>query len=196
MLYFAYGSNMNPARMRRRGVPFSSRRPARLPGYRLVFNKVASTQPPGVGYANVVPDSLSQVEGALYAVEAQSLSALDACEGYPRHYRRASGPVILADGSQPHALFYVAAPHRTRRGLRPTRRYLAHLLAARDLLSPPYYEQLVKTPTFRPHRRRRRSRQGRQQGGGNPAAAGRARTRFRSQRRNRPRSGSPRSASR
>lgn len=154
MLYFAYGSNMDPERMRRRGVVYTSRLPARLPGYRLAFNKVASSQPPGVGYANVVPDPTGQVEGALYTVQRQSLPALDACEGYPRHYRRASAPVVLADGSQSPAIFYVAAPHRVARGLRPTRRYLAHLLAARDILTPSYYERLANTPTYRPARRR------------------------------------------
>jgi hypothetical protein len=51
--YFAYGSNMNPARMQARGLVFSAAESARLPGYRLAFNK-RSHCTPGVAYANVV----------------------------------------------------------------------------------------------------------------------------------------------
>ncbi len=37
--YFAYGSNMNPARMQARGLAVLEALPGRLPGYGLCFNK-------------------------------------------------------------------------------------------------------------------------------------------------------------
>jgi gamma-glutamylcyclotransferase len=51
--YFAYGSNMDPERMRERNITFSQRICAVLKGYRLEFNRVASRNPQE-GYANVV----------------------------------------------------------------------------------------------------------------------------------------------
>ena len=39
--YFAYGSNMNPARMRSRGLSFSEAFSGQLAGYELCFNKRA-----------------------------------------------------------------------------------------------------------------------------------------------------------
>lgn len=148
MFYFAYGSNMDPHRMRERGIPFRTRVPARLPGWRLEFNKVPSTLPRGAGYANVVPDPRGTVEGALYRIEESALAALDEWEGHPRHYRRKVLPVELRDGTRVTAAVYVAAPKRTRSGLRPTREYLSHMLAGHDVVSPSYWESLAATPTF------------------------------------------------
>jgi len=146
--YFAYGSNMNPERMRERGVAFSSREPGRLPGHRLAFNKRGSTLPRGAGYANVVPDGSGAVEGALYRLDPADLAALDACEGWPEHYRREALEVERADGSRVTAVVYVAQPRWTRAGLRPTREYLDHLLAGRDVLSPEYGQRLAAVPVF------------------------------------------------
>lgn len=170
--YFAYGSNMNPQRVRERGVAFSSREPARLPGYRLAFNKRGSTLPRGAGYANVVPDGSGAVEGALYRLEAGDLAALDECEGWPEHYRREELEVERADGSRVAAAVYVAQPRWTRAGLRPTREYLEHLLAGRDVLSPEYGDRLAATAVFEPaaprggraRRRRGRRRRARKKG--------------------------------
>ena len=62
--YFAYGSNMNPARMKDRGVIFSSRELLRLPGYSLKFHKIARSSP-DTGVASIVPDENCVVEGLL-----------------------------------------------------------------------------------------------------------------------------------
>jgi len=150
--YFAYGSNMNPQRMRERGVTFCSREPARLPGQRLAFNKRGLTLPRGAGYANVVPDRHGVVEGALYRMDRSQLAALDECEGWPRHYRREEMEVERADGSRVTAIVYVAQPGWTRPGLRPTREYLDHLLAGRDVLSPAYQRWLAAVPVIQPSR--------------------------------------------
>ena len=39
--YFAYGSNMNPERVRARGLAVVAQRGARLPDYRLTFDKMS-----------------------------------------------------------------------------------------------------------------------------------------------------------
>jgi gamma-glutamylcyclotransferase len=44
------------------------------------------------------------------------------------------------------AITYVAP--RTGEGLRPTRAYLAHLLAGKDLLPADYWRDLSRTPTL------------------------------------------------
>ena len=65
--YFAYGSNMNSKRMEEKRVPFLKRRSAKLRGYKLKFNKIA-TRKTNEGYANIVADLNSIVEGVLYDV--------------------------------------------------------------------------------------------------------------------------------
>ncbi len=40
--YFAYGSNMNPARMKARGMMVADMQPGTLQGMRLAFNKRAA----------------------------------------------------------------------------------------------------------------------------------------------------------
>ena len=63
------------------------------------------------------------------------------------HYERRSVPVVRADtGESVEAITYVADVVG---GLRPTRAYLAHLLAGGDLLPPGYWQQLQVTPDAR-----------------------------------------------
>ena len=100
--YFAYGSNMDPERMRRRGIKFSRREHAVLEGFRLEFNKVSSRNP-REGYANIVKDPEGIVEGILYEIEESDLSKLDKFEGYPLHYRRTRIYVKLDNGDKVEA---------------------------------------------------------------------------------------------
>ena len=75
-LYFAYGSNMNPERIRQR-IPEA--RPigrATLRGWRLVERL----------YADIEKSRGSRVEGVLYLVTTTELHRLDAYEGYPNIY--------------------------------------------------------------------------------------------------------------
>ena len=75
-LYFAYGSNLNPERMRRR-IPDA--RPvgrATLRGWRLAERL----------YADIEKARGGRVEGVLYLVTPTELRRLDAYEGYPNIY--------------------------------------------------------------------------------------------------------------
>lgn len=146
MKYFAYGSNMNPQRMRERKIHYTSRIQASLPGYSLKFNKVASRNP-FEGYTNIVPEAKGVVEGVLYEIQEADLKKLDKYEGYPDNYDRQKVKVLTAT-SQEEAIAYIACPDKIREGLKPTREYLAHLLVARDMLSEDYYLQLLCCDTL------------------------------------------------
>jgi len=148
MNYFAYGSNMNEQRMREREIAFSNRCAAHLSGYHLKFNKVAQSND-RKGYANIVVNDSGLVEGALYDVDMTTLPKLDKCEGYPNHYLKV--PIKLAlppNNKEVCAITYIAHPNKIRDGLKPSRDYLEHLLAGKDILSKPYFEWLKRTETL------------------------------------------------
>ena len=149
--YFAYGSNMNPARMTERlapkGVAMGRRLCGRLDGWQLAFDKVART-PKGSGAGNIVPVAGGSVYGTLNELPDAGFEVLDFFEGVKEgHYERRTVPVVRVDsGEAVEAVTYVAL--RVAPGLRPTRAYLAHLLAGRDLLPADYWLELSRTPTF------------------------------------------------
>lgn len=147
MYYFAYGSNMNPDRMKERKVNYFQRKHAVLIGHRLEFNKVASRNPKE-GYANIVPDKNGFVEGVLYDILDSDLLKLDEHEGYPNHYDRIILPVLTDNGQDIEAVTYIAQPDKIRKGLKPGKDYLGHLLAARDILSESYYKDMETIETL------------------------------------------------
>ena len=77
-LYFAYGSNMNPARMAKRCPGAIA-----LGGAVLLNHRLAERL-----YADIDFVSGSTVEGVLYLISEANLTRLDVCEGYPKVYRR------------------------------------------------------------------------------------------------------------
>jgi gamma-glutamylcyclotransferase len=148
VLYFAYGSNMNPERMRKeRNIHFSQRMHAILKGYVLAFNKVADGNP-RQGYSNIVLKSDAVVEGVLYEILKSDLSKLDQYEGVPNHYDRKVVTIQSERGENVEAVTYIARPNKVKEGLKPTKKYLSHLLAARDILSKPYVQKLESTETL------------------------------------------------
>ena len=150
--YFAYGSNMSVARlfderMRPEGVPAGERVGGRLDGWQLAFNKRARRHP-GTGAGNIVPVAGGVVHDTLNLLPAKGFEILDRHEGVAGgHYERRIVPVVRADtGTAVDAITYVAL--QVGEGLRPTRAYLAHLLAGRDLLPAHYHAWLAATVTF------------------------------------------------
>ena len=128
------------------------RLPERVSGvlrdWRLEFNK-ASRGIPGAGFANILPCPGDEVEGILYAVTEEELERLDRYEGVPCHYRRRQVNVERGDtGELVTAVTYVAAPSKVKDGLKPTRKYLLHLLAAKDCLSQEYVRRLQAVKTL------------------------------------------------
>lgn len=144
--YFAYGSNMNPARMQARGLMVLEAMPGCLPGYGLCFNKRAMDRAPGRAYANIRHARQDQVEGVLYRLQdAGEIAKLDHFEGTPIYYSRECLPVMTAHGMQA-AWVYIANPAFREEGLLPSKDYLAHLLAGRELLSEAYWSALAELP--------------------------------------------------
>jgi gamma-glutamylcyclotransferase len=150
--YFAYGSNMNPARLvddrlRPKGVALGRRVGGRLDGWRLTFDKIARA-PKGAGAGNIVVANGGVVHGTLNELPPAGFGVLDIWEGVAGgHYERRTLPVVRADtGETVEAITYVAL--LVGEGLRPTRDYLGHLLAGRDLLPGDYWAKLSATPTL------------------------------------------------
>lgn len=149
--YFAYGSNMNAVRLfeerlKPEGVAAGERIAGRLDGWRLAFNKAG--RPPGAGAGNIVVAPGEVVHGTLNLLPPKGFEVLDRYEGVAGgHYERRHVPVLRGDtGATIEAITYVAL--LVGEQLRPTRAYLGHLLAGRDLLPPDYYRWLGETPTL------------------------------------------------
>ncbi len=150
--YFAYGSNMNAVRLfeerlKPEGVDAGERIAGRLDGWRLAFNKRARV-PPGAGAGNIVQAPGKVVHGTLNLLPPGGFEVLDRYEGVAAgHYERRTVPVVRGDtGMTVEAITYVAL--LVGEELRPTRAYLGHLLAGRDLLPADYCRQLGETMTL------------------------------------------------
>lgn len=137
--YFAYGSNMNPARMIRREVKFTRRIKGALSDYALAFDKKAYGK--NYSYANIHKSPGSNTLGILYRVSKDSLDTLDGYEGVSsgHYYRKAL--TVNSDQGPIDALVYIACPEHVKSGLRPTEEYLSHLEKGVDVVG----EELHKT---------------------------------------------------
>ncbi|MDX1368131.1 gamma-glutamylcyclotransferase family protein [Pseudomonas sp.] len=145
--YFAYGSNMNPARMQARGVQVNEALAGRLSGYALCFNKRSADRAPGRAYANIRYQREGVVEGVLYRLaEPDEIAKLDPFEGTPIYYSRERLPIVTTQGVQP-AWVYIANPAFRQDGLLPSADYLAHLLLGRAFLSETYWSALAAWPS-------------------------------------------------
>ena len=150
--YFAYGSNMNVARLldgrlAQKGVGMGARIGGRLDGWELAFNKVGRAVK-GFGAGNILPATGKTVHGTLNELPDAGFDVLDVWEGVAGgHYERRTLPIVRADtGETVEAIAYVAL--LVGDGLRPTREYLGHLLAGQDLLPAVYWAWLKTTPTL------------------------------------------------
>lgn len=154
--YFAYGSNMNPQRVRERGLAVVRAEAARLPGFRLAFDKCAAPGAGGAGRTaaghacfHYAPGDC--VEGVLYWLAGpDEIAKMDRFESAPVNYSREMVQLANAAGSVT-AWTYVANPAVLRAGLRPPRDYLQHLLAGQEYLSADYYASLAAWPCAEDH---------------------------------------------
>lgn len=122
--YFAYGSNLVADRMRERGAPFRTARPAVLHGHRLAFDKRGFD---GAGRANVVPAEGGRVHGVLYELDEAGLEAL---RGFESGYDLVEVQVEFTGDGGGHrvpALVFVARSDR-RTHAPPTRTYVGLIL--------------------------------------------------------------------
>jgi hypothetical protein len=84
-LYFAYGSNLNPQRMEKRGVKPRFIARAKAHNYSLTFLNTGKDQP---GVAGLLNHSGAENEGVLYLVTDEELATLDFFERVPSAYIR------------------------------------------------------------------------------------------------------------
>lgn len=108
--YFAYGSNLNPARMRARCPGARIVGTATLRGWRLVERL----------YADIAPCEGADVRGVVYALTARDVDALDRCEGWPRVYTDAWVTVLMRRGGRMMCMTYLMTDGAVReRGGKP-----------------------------------------------------------------------------
>lgn len=143
MKYFAYGSNMSADRLLERGVNFLSKEKGTLKGYRFLINK-KSQKNPNIGFANIIKDENSEVEGILYEVKTEDILKLDKYEGYPKHYRRENHII-----NNQEAIVYIANDSWTSENeLGTTDEYKNHILEGKEYLSEKYYNKLLNIKTL------------------------------------------------
>jgi len=162
--YFAYGSNMNPARVRERGLRYGYLLPAMLDNHRLLFNKLAGSpervnspervdspervnSPERAGHANIEPAVGQIVEGVAYQlVDDEHIVRMDPFERVPVNYRREL--VVLKTALGPiSAWTYFANPAVVEPNLLPKAAYLAHLLVGLPFVSAAYGKRLRQQET-------------------------------------------------
>ena len=150
--YFAYGSNMNVARLldgrlAQKGVAMGARIGGRLDGWELAFNKIART-PAGAGAGNILVAPGQVVHGTLNAMPDAGLDVLDVWEGVAAgHYERRTLPVVRVDtGETVDAIAYVALDGR--RGAAADARISRPSAGRQDLLPAEYGAWLEATPTL------------------------------------------------
>lgn len=142
MFYYAYGSNMNDKRMTERGVNFLSKEKGSLKGYKFVINK-KSQKNPNIGFANIIRDDNSEVEGIIYEVSQEDILKLDKFEGFPKHYNRDT--YIINDKK---CVIYIANNNWTSTNeLIATEEYKNHILEGKEYLSEEYYNKLLEIKT-------------------------------------------------
>lgn len=129
MLYFAYGSNMDRAAMRRRCPTARVLGPAMLDGWRFLIMQG--------GYGSIAPRAGARVHGVLWRLAPRDLAALNAYESVDTGlYRRRALPVIFARRRK-RALVFVG---RQRGEGRPRPGYVPLVVAAaRSWTLPPRY---------------------------------------------------------
>lgn len=115
LLYFAYGSNLNPSQMAERCPGHRVLGRARLERHTIRFRGYGRDWEGAV--ATVEPDVRSTVWGALFELTTEHLTRLDEYEGYdgpgaPTNlYDRVLVTVVPEGRDLVHALTYVMRPH-------------------------------------------------------------------------------------
>lgn len=147
MKYFAYGSNMSSKRMYERKIDFSYRESGILKNYKLVINKI-SYKNPEIGFANIIKDNESEVEGIIYDVNEKDIKKLDKYEGYPKHYSKYFIEIKSEDDKYKNCLIYIANPEWVVTGeIKTMKGYKDYILEGKDFLSEKYYEKLKNIET-------------------------------------------------
>lgn len=139
MLYFAYGSNMDPVQMAERTPGGRSLGAARLDGWRLTFTRDSPAWGGGVGHIEEAPSDV--VWGVLWDLTAEHLVALDEYEGVAVGAYTRERCVVAFDGREVEAEVYIAIPRGFRR---PSKKYVSAMIRGAEAHGLPrdYTERL------------------------------------------------------
>jgi len=146
ILYFAFGSNMDPDRIKLRLKKFPQltklipdAKRVRLPGYSFAFNKYSTKD--YTGKANITQDEKSEVWGVLFRINEDALEMLKEIE---RGYKDKILYVFSDDSVKQKAVTFIAK--KIQNGLKPTPKYLKYILdgAIHYKLPPEYIKNLEK----------------------------------------------------
>ena len=154
ILFMAYGSSMSSRRFRERlgwsdveetkFAEITAPKKATLKGYRLEFNKPRDDSADQEGFANIVDDANSSVEGVVYQLTQPALEYLDVVEtGYKR-----TEVTVKVNDQDVKAMVYVA--EATRDGLKPGKELIDMMLegANEHHLSDGYIQQIRHRETL------------------------------------------------
>lgn len=110
-LYFAYGSNMLPRRLRdaRRAPSAVAEGIGYVTGYRLTFDKVSTGRRQSSGKCDMeaTGDASDRVYGVLFSISKTDEKSLDREEGLDRGYRKNTIDVVTGTGTK-QAVVYIA----------------------------------------------------------------------------------------
>jgi len=149
--YFAYGSNMDPARLidarlAPAGAACFERVLGRLDEWALTFDK-PSAYFPGAAAANLTESRGAHVLGVLNRISADGLDVLDHYENVASgQYERVVVRVLRPESDEYVVATTYVARNNLDSQLKPRAAYLNHLLAGDDVLPAPYVEQLKSLP--------------------------------------------------
>ncbi|MBC7246427.1 MAG: gamma-glutamylcyclotransferase [Actinobacteria bacterium] len=134
MLYFAYGSNLDPKQMKERCPSYQFRCLALLPRFRLAFTRYSEKRRSWV--ADVVEDDASPgVWGVVYDISKEELKRLDTYEGYygkgeNNAYERCCTSVLVnGDEDRPLGAFIYVAANKSDKEHTPAEDYLRHIIS-------------------------------------------------------------------
>ena len=139
-LYFAYGSNMDPAQMARRCAGAVPLGPALLRDHHLTFTWDSPTWLGGVGHVEPAPGE--HVWGVLWDLTAEHIGSLDGYEQVADGVYSRVTRTVEHRGERVDAVVYVATASGFKR---PSRRYMRALIRGAEHFGlPPDYVQRLR----------------------------------------------------
>lgn len=143
MIYFAYGSNMEPEQMQARCPKHQIIGIGKLANYTIAFTRWSRSW--GSGTADILPEKGREVYGVLYDLNPDDLKRMDKFADFPHSYVR-QDVTVECDGELLPALTYVAI----RQGVfLPSQAYLKKMVQGAEVRKVPesYIEYLKSLKT-------------------------------------------------
>lgn len=138
--YFAFGSNLHSARLRERAPSAQALGAARLEGFRLCLDKLASD---GSGKLNLARDAAAAVWGVVFRIDGADLATLD---GFEPGYSQICVEVHLRGGGPLEARTFLSELRKQGLRAQPGYRALALAGAREHGLPADWIELLERLP--------------------------------------------------